>query len=120
MITIVYVILCQEEDLPLSAITRLAKLNNPEWFVINIGCICSLIAGLAYPALAILMAEILGVCQSKHICTTWTIVVQVRKKLDNSLIYLAIGQRALQCPKGMTPTKWALHELEGITSVNGN
>lgn len=65
---IAYFILWQKEDLPLSAITRLAKLNSPEWFVITIGCICSLISGLVYPVLAIATAEILRVCQSKLIC----------------------------------------------------
>lgn len=49
-----------KEKYPVS-ITRLLKMNGPEWVFILIGCIAAIIVGASLPAFAILFGEVYGV-----------------------------------------------------------
>lgn len=62
---------CREPDVdgndsPLEAaypvsLTRLLKINSPEWFYILIGCIAAVFVGASFPTFAILFGEFYGV-----------------------------------------------------------
>lgn len=41
---------------------RVFSLNKPEWHLIAIGCIFSLISGAVQPAFSIILAKAVGVC----------------------------------------------------------
>lgn len=42
-------------------VTRLLKMNGPEWMFILVGCIAAIIVGASLPAFAILFGEVYGV-----------------------------------------------------------
>nr|XP_034309268.1 phosphatidylcholine translocator ABCB4 isoform X2 [Crassostrea gigas] len=50
-----------EADIPLAPLSKIMKMNSPEWLYITVGSICSVIVGAIQPAFAFLMAEFLKV-----------------------------------------------------------
>lgn len=46
---------------------RVFSLNKPEWHLIAIGCIFSLISGAVQPAFSIILAKAVGVCISNKL-----------------------------------------------------
>nr|KAG5714212.1 hypothetical protein BaRGS_018429 [Batillaria attramentaria] len=51
----------EEEDLPDAPMTRLMRMNAPEWGYILLGCIAAIINGGVQPAFAVIFGKIIGV-----------------------------------------------------------
>ena len=51
----------EAEEVPEVPLSRVFKLNSPEWPFIFLGCIGSIISGAIQPGFAVIFAEILGV-----------------------------------------------------------
>ncbi|CAH1798731.1 unnamed protein product [Owenia fusiformis] len=75
----------EEEKVPDAPMTRILRLNAPEWPYITIGCVASLINGGVQPSFAVIFAEILGVFQSLDL------EEQRRKTAMYSALFLALG-----------------------------
>ncbi|CAD5117028.1 DgyrCDS5857 [Dimorphilus gyrociliatus] len=78
----------KKADVPEVALSRVYKLNAPEWVWILCGCFAALVNGAVQPCFAVLFAEILGVFAIKDIDE------QKRKTLLYSMLFLAVGAGA--------------------------
>ena len=56
----------QDPDIPPVSMGRVFAVNSPEWLFMAFGCFSAIINGGIQPAVAIVFAEIIGVCA--HYC----------------------------------------------------
>lgn len=58
----------QDSDIPEVGMTRLIRVNAPEWLFIMIGCVAALVNGGIMPAFAVIFSEIIGVSVVLQVC----------------------------------------------------
>lgn len=75
----------KKDDIPEVGMSRVFKLNGPEWIWIVFGCLAALANGAVQPCFAVLFAEILGVFGIRDI------EEQKEKTLLYAMLFLAVG-----------------------------
>lgn len=85
-----------EADIPLAPLSKIMKMNSPEWLYITVGSICSVIVGAIQPAFAFLMAEFLKVwhCLHQLQAKQWLIKVSTEEIL---VLILGTGNIRMNC-----------------------
>ena len=71
--------LLQDPDIPPVSMGRVFAVNSPEWLFMAFGCFCAIINGGIQPAVAIVFAEIIGVCA--HYCKLCSHIQRIHLKV---------------------------------------
>ena len=69
----------QDPDIPPVSMGRVFAVNSPEWLFMAFGCFCAIINGGIQPAVAIVFAEIIGVCA--HYCKLCSHIQRIHLKV---------------------------------------